>query len=277
MRDLAQHVQHQLRLRQLGEVPAAPRHHLPPARRQRRQRPVVRALGTQRLRRHQPARRLLPAAHHRQRHRRERPRRLDLARRRIDPVHLRIQVGPQQLLRHRQHAAEHLGQAALLALEPFAVARMRGLDQHRARDISREAAREQLRMQAAQRMGDQQVRRREFQRGEQLAQAVDHHRARLRQHRRAAAAHAEAVPGEHAADRLDVGIEAPPALERDARAIEQHQRGHALAGQHVLERARGGRVLALARQRTPEHLRLRLLRCRASPGPCPRIRDTVRH
>lgn len=258
-------------------MPAAPRDHLPPARRQRRQRLLVRALGAQRLRRHQPARRLLSAAHHGQRHGRERPRRFHLARGRVDPVHLRIQVGPQQLLRHRQHAAEHLGQAAFVALEPFAVARMRGLDQHRAGDLAREPPREQLRVQAAQRVADQQIRRRESQRAQQLAQAVDDHRAGLRQHRLAAAPHAEAVPREHAADLLDVGIEAPPALERDARAIEQHQRGRALAGQHVLERARGGRVLALARQRTSEHLGLRRLRCRASPGPCPRIRDTVRH
>jgi hypothetical protein len=36
-------------------------------------------------------------------------------------------------------------------------------------------------------------------------------------------------------------------------------------------------VLALARQRTREHQSLRRLRCRASPGPCPRNQDTVRH
>lgn len=258
-------------------MPAAPRHHLPPARRQRRQGPVVRALGAQFLRRHQPARRLLPAAHHRQRHGRERSRGLDLARGGVDPVHLRIQVGPQQLLRNREHAAEHLRQPALMALEPLAVARMRGLDQHHARDLARKAPREQLRVQAAQRMADQQVRRRKLQRDQQFAQAVDDHRAGLRQHGLAAAAHAEAVPCEHAGCFLDVGIEATPALERDARAIEQHQRGRALAGQHVLERARGGRVLALARQRTREHLCLRRLRCRASPYPCLRTPGTCRH
>jgi hypothetical protein len=210
-------------------MPAAPRDHLPSARRQRRQRPLVRALDAQRLRRHQPARRLLTAAHHGQRHVRERPRGLDLARGRVDPVHLRMQVGPQQLLRHRQHAAEHLGQTALVALEQLAVARMRGLDQHQARDFAGEPPREQLGVQAPQRMAHQQVRRREFQRGEQLAQAVDHDGAGLRQQRHAASADAEAVPGEHAGDLPDVGIQAPPALQRHARAIEQHQRGRALA------------------------------------------------
>jgi len=258
-------------------MPAAPRDHLPPARRQRRQRLLVRALGAQRFRRHQPARRLLPAAHHGQRHGRERLRGLDLARGRVDPVHLRLQVGAQQLLRHRQHAAEHLGQPALVALEPLAVSRVRGFDQHHARDVSRKSPCEQLRVKPAERMADQQIGRRQLQRTQQLAQAVDDHRAGLRQHRLAAAADAEPVPREHAADLLDVGIEAPPAFERHARAIEQDERGRALAGQHVLERARGRRVLALARQRTREHQSLRRLRCRASPGPCPRIRDTVRH
>ena len=242
-------------------MPAALRDHLPPARRQRGQGELVLALDPRLLGPRQPARRHLTAGHDRQRHGRERTGRLDLARGGVDPVHLRMQVGAEHALRHRQQPTQHLGEPAFVPLEPLAVARMGGLDQHRAGHLVREAAREQLRVQPAQRMAHQQVRRRQRQRGEQLAQAVHHHGAGLRQQGPAAAGHAEAVPGQHAAERLDRRVEPPPALQRHAGAVEQHQRGEALAREHVFQGAGGRRLPALARQRCPVHRRVRPRRC----------------
>ncbi len=256
---------------------AAARQHVPAARRQPHQRLLPRAAGLQFPVIGQPARRRLPAGDHGQRHGRKGTGGFHLARGRVDPVHLRVQVAAEQLLRRRQEVLQHLGQVPFVPLEPLAVARVRGFDQHHARHVRGEAPGEQLRVQAAERMAYQQVRRRDVQRGEQFAHAVDDDRAGLRQARRAAGARAEAVEREHPASRLDARVEPAPAFQQHARAVEQHERRRPGAGQHVLERAGRRRLSELARQPPGDHRLLRRRRCPPSPCRCPRIPGRRRH